>query len=161
MVLGGIGLPSQFLPRTRTDALAEELDARGRSNWRCHDRQSGVNGQETRLKESATQFILTEAKLFSRLATPELTHAPYFDQAARSVACIAELHCTEPIVVRINSSSHGFYVIAPQSQIEAHKFSREISKDSVKSKVRQRIFEYEPVPDDKTKERFGKKEGIV
>ena len=100
-------------------------------NWRRHDRQGRIGRDKTQRKRNAAHC--DRSKLFSRLARG-VTHAPYFDQAARSVACIAEL------LYRANRrpdqfSSLGFYIIAPQSQIEAHKFSREISKDSVKSKV--------------------------
>ena len=75
-------LPSQFLPRSRGDPLGE--------GWTHAD---GVIGNVTigisaladaKLLPDATQFIVTEAKLFSPLS-PRVTHAAYFDQAARSI----------------------------------------------------------------------------
>ncbi len=39
---------------------------------------------------TATQFVVAEGKMYSPLS-PGVTHARYFDQAARTVACIAEV----------------------------------------------------------------------
>ena len=134
-------LPSQFLARKhvgRNDPLAE--------HW---TRADGVIGHvvlgnkglaDISLSNSATQLIVIEAKLFSRLSRG-VTKAPYFDQAARSVACIAELLFKakrqpeqEPF------SSLCFYIVAPQEQ--KHFFSSELSKDSIESKVSRRVSEY-------------------
>jgi hypothetical protein len=94
-------LPSQFLARQRGDHLAE--------GWTHAD---GVVGHikvgstalaNTSLADDASQFLVTEAKLFSPLS-PRVTNAAYFDQAARNVACIAEVSC----LLR-TSKSHSMY----------------------------------------------------
>ena len=41
------------------------------------------------LAADATQFVVIEGKLFNRLSAG-VKNAPFFDQSARSVACIAE-----------------------------------------------------------------------
>src|SRR5438105_464330 len=80
-------LPSAFLPRFRGDPLAES---------RTH--ADGVIGHFTvgdpgtaglALKPDARQFVVVEGKLFNRLSAG-VKNAPYYDQAARSVACVAE-----------------------------------------------------------------------
>ena len=81
-------LPSAFLPRYRGDRLAES---------RTH--ADGVLGHFTigdpgtaglNLLPDARQLVVIEGKLFNRLSAG-VKNAPYYDQAARSVACIAEV----------------------------------------------------------------------
>ena len=81
-------LPSAFLPRYRGDRLAES---------RTH--ADGVIGHFTvgdpgtaglNLLPDARQLVVIEGKLFNRLSAG-VKNAPYFDQAARSVACVAEI----------------------------------------------------------------------
>ena len=81
-------LPSAFLSRFRGDPLAE--------NWTHAD---GVVGHfsigdqgkaDLSLRHDATQLLVLEAKMFSELSSG-VTNAGYFNQAARNVACIAEV----------------------------------------------------------------------
>ena len=76
-------LPSAFLPRFRGDPLAE-----------LHTNAYGVIGEfvvgsagksDLVLNENASHFVVLEAKIFS-LLSKGVTHAPFFDQAARNVA---------------------------------------------------------------------------
>jgi hypothetical protein len=92
-----------------------------------------------------------EAKLFSPLS-PRVTHAAYFDQAARNVACVAE------VLSRAGRrpqelSSLGFFVLAPREQVTRQIFSRETSRASIERKVTQRVSEY-PAPERKAKEQW-------
>ena len=79
-------LPSAFLARWRGDALAEY--------WTHADAvmghfEVGLEGKtDLQLADGATHFLVLEAKLFSGISSG-VKHAAYFDQAARSVACIA------------------------------------------------------------------------
>lgn len=81
-------LPSAFLSRKRGDVLAE--------SWTHADGvvghfSIGENGAgDLSLKDGATQFVVVEAKMFSKLSAG-VTNARYFNQAARNVACIAEI----------------------------------------------------------------------
>src|SRR5438067_134095 len=107
-------LPSAFLPRYRGDRLAES---------RTH--ADGVIGHFTigepgtaglTLHDDARQFVVIEGKLFNRLSTG-VKNAPYFDQAARSVACIAEaLRRAGREAEKLDDLS--FLVIAPQAQLD-------------------------------------------
>ncbi len=122
-------LPSQFFARKRGDDLAE--------GWTHAD---GVVGHvvigdaalaDTTLTPNATQLLVIEAKLFSRLS-PRVTHAVGYDQAARNAACIAEVLCRgqrEPGEFR----TLGFFVIAPADQINRGVFANEMSRTSIAS----------------------------
>jgi hypothetical protein len=93
------------------------------------------------VKPKAKQFTVIEAKMFSRLSTG-VKNAGYYDQAARTVACMAE-------VLRLanrrpeDMSRLSFYVVAPQAQIDQGLFSRQISKESIQRKVERRVSAYE------------------
>jgi hypothetical protein len=142
-------LPSQFLARQRPDALAE--------GWTHADAVIGhlTIGKgalaNTQLSKGALQFIVVEAKLFS-LLSPRVTRAAYFDQAARNVACMAE------VLSRADRSpqelpSLGFFVLAPREQVTRQIFSREMSVASIQEKVARRVSEY-PVPELEAKEQW-------
>jgi hypothetical protein len=142
-------LPSQFLARHKGDALAE--------GWTHADAVIGHVTIGTRalantqLSNNASQFIVVEAKLFSRLS-PGVTRARDFDQAARNVACMAE------VLSRAGRrpqelSSLGFFVLAPREQVDRQFFSREMSVTSIEQKVAERVSEY-PAPDLEAKEQW-------
>ncbi len=78
--------------------------------------------------------------LFAGLSSG-VSHAGYFDQAARNVACLAEvLHRAGR---RPNQfSSLGFLVLAPAEQITAGVFDKEMSIQSIRDKVCRRVSEY-------------------
>src|SRR5579863_5087770 len=105
-------LPSAFLPRFRGDRLAEA---------RTH--ADGVLGHFTigdpgtaalSLTPGARQLVVVEAKLFARLSAG-VRNAPYYDQAARSVACMAEaLRRADQDPAGMDELS--FLLIAPQAR---------------------------------------------
>jgi len=142
-------LPSQFFARWRGDPRAE--------GWTHGD---GVIGHvtigdsalaDTQLAENATQLIITEAKLFSPLS-PSVRKAPYFDQAARNVACIAELlHRGRRTPDQF--SSLGFLLLAPAEQISLNLFRKEMMPTSIEQKVARRASEYDS-PDREQKDRW-------
>jgi len=132
-------LPSQFFASRRGDPLAE--------GWTHAD---GVIGHvtigdgalaNTKLKPDATQFIVTEAKLSSPLS-PGVKNAPDYDQAARNVACMAQV-LNESGRAPADTASIGFFVLAPESQIAAGVFAREMTKASIQGRVEQRINAYD------------------
>jgi hypothetical protein len=93
------------------------------------------------LTPDASHFVVLEAKMYSELSKG-VKNAKYYDQAARSVACIAEVLSRadrEP-----KSFTHlGFYVLAPKDQIKSRTFSRHLDKGSIKDKVKRRISAYD------------------
>jgi hypothetical protein len=131
-------ISSPFLPRFQGDQLAEthtHLDgAIGHFDF-----QPGTK-TGLALTPDATQFAVTEAKMFSSLSKG-VTHAKYYDQAARTVACIAWAIGQSGRSVS-DFDSLGFYVVAPEEQITRGIFSSQIKKSSMREKVERRIGGY-------------------
>lgn len=137
-------VPSAFLPRHKGDPLAE--------SWTHADGVVGhfLIGSEGKadlsLLPTATHFVVLEAKLHSGLASG-VKNARYFDQAARTVACMAE------VLSRANRSPSkisrlGFYVLAPDSQIRQSIFVKAMDRGSIQRKVERRVQEYEGARDE-------------
>ena len=81
-------LPSAFLARYRGDKLAESWT---HADGVLGDFVIGANRDgDLTLIEGAKRILVTEAKMFSKLSSG-VKNAGYFNQAARNVACIAEV----------------------------------------------------------------------
>jgi len=130
-------LPSAFKPRWRKDLLGE---SRTHADGVIGYFSIGDQGKaDLKLNNDGNHFVVMEAKIFSRLSSG-VTHADYFDQAARTVACIAEiLHQAGRSPDKIKT---GFYILAPESQISDGTFREEIEKASIESKVQRRVSKY-------------------
>ncbi len=131
-------LRSPFPARSGKDGLAESYT---HADGTIGHFQIGGSGKgDLVLAHDATQLVVIEAKLFSALSHG-VKNARCYDQAARSVACMAEiLHRAVPRVDQF--SSLGFYVAAPQQQIDRRVFAKEMDRDAIMKKVRQRAKEY-------------------
>lgn len=132
-------LPSIFLPRKRGDSLAE--------SWTHADGvigniMIGANREgDLSLTKDASRLIVTEAKMFSKLS-PGVKNASYYNQAARNVACIAEvLHRAN--IAPSQFTKIGFYVIAPESQIKIGTFSDYMAPGEILNIVKRRISGYQ------------------
>jgi len=132
-------LPSIFLPRVRGDRLAE--------SWTHAD---GVIGNfviganregDLSLTQGASRILVTEAKMFSKLSSG-VKNASYFNQAARNVACIAEV-IRRAQIPPSEYTNIGFYVIAPESQIKDGIFTEFMAPEMIRNIVRQRVSEYQ------------------
>ena len=131
-------LGSPFLPRFRGDPLAEGYTHSDGvvGHFEFHpDTKTGLT-----LTTYATQFVVLEAKMFSHLSKG-ITNAKYYDQAARSVACIAWTISQSSRVVE-DFESLGFYVIAPHEQIAGDVFSSQMDKSRIRDKVERRVNGY-------------------
>ena len=131
-------LPTFFQPRTRPDVLAE--------SWTHAD---GVIGQfhigakgegDLSLSPEATGLVVTEAKMFSKLSSG-VKNAAFYNQAARNVACIAEV-VRRADVHPAGMKRIGFFVIAPESQIESGVFSPLLHKEAIREVVSRRVSAY-------------------
>jgi len=132
-------LPSAFFARQRGDKLAE--------SWTHADGVIGhfeigknADGDLT-LREGASQLVVTEAKMFSKLSAG-VTNAKYFNQAARNVACIAEVAYRAGIAPA-TFEDIAFYVVAPQIRIEEGVFATEMTREDIREIVQRRVSEYE------------------
>jgi hypothetical protein len=138
-------LPSVFLPRVRGDKLAE--------SWTHADGAIGdfVIGADREgdlsLTKGASRILVTEAKMFSKLSSG-VKNANYFNQAARNVACIAEIIRRAKISPR-SFEKIGFYVIAPESQISDGVFAEHVATERIRSIVSRRVAEYQEQEKDK------------
>ncbi len=137
-------LPSAFLARVRGDPLAESYThADGAVG------QFGIGGvgkSDLVLDPDARQLSIVEGKMLSRLSRG-VTNAKYFDQAARNVACIAEvLRIAERLPQNLEQLS--FHVLAPRRQIESGIFQDLVTKESIAWKVEHRVQEYQGARDE-------------
>ena len=131
-------LPSAFLARRKGDPLAESWTHADGVVGHFSIGKKGKAGLS--LLQDATHFVVLEAKMFSRLSSG-VKNASFFDQAARTVACTAEVFGRakrSPL-----ATSHlGFYVMAPQSQIKRGVFAQAMDRDSIAEKVERRVKQY-------------------
>lgn len=131
-------LPSAFLPRHRGDPLAESRTHADGVIGHFGIGNPGTAGLA--LDRDARQFVVLEAKLFSPLAAG-VRNAPYYDQAARTVACMAEvLHRAERDACELDVLD--FLILAPRARIDDGAFTWTANVDSIRRKVRLRIESY-------------------
>ncbi len=132
-------LPSPFQPRFRSDPLSENYT---HADGAVGHFTIGKQGKgDMNLSQNAKQLVIIEAKMFGRLSKG-VTNFKNYDQAARNVACIAQV--IEQGQVDISKmDSIGFLVIAPSTQLENEAtFTNFLSKTSIKNKVRNRVNSY-------------------
>src|SRR5262245_12267215 len=131
-------LPSPFLPRFRGDRLAESRTHADGVIGHFVIGEPGTAGLS--LPGDARQFVVIEGKLYNRLSTG-VKNAPYYDQAARSVACIAEALRRAG---RQPSSMDdlAFLIVAPQARIDDGVFAWDTTLDAIRRKVRRRVEDY-------------------
>lgn len=139
-------LASAFLPESRGDKFAEGYT---HADGVIGHFRVGEKGQaDLTLEPDADQFVVVEAKMFSALSKGT-THAPTYNQAARNVACMAEL-------VRLSQRDSpaprdpaeildkAFFVLAPREQLEAGVFAEFMEKSSLERVVAARVALYDP-----------------
>jgi hypothetical protein len=132
-------LPTIFKARYRGDKLAE---SRTNADGVIGHFLIGVKAKaDFELVPGAKQFTVVEAKVGSPLSSGT-SNAPYFDQAARNVACMAEVIARSNISPA-NMERLDFIVVAPQTSIEKGTFAEEIQPSSIHSKVMRRVSEYD------------------
>jgi hypothetical protein len=150
-------LYSAFLPRFRGDPLAELHTNADGAIGEFEVGRSGKTGLV--LNENASNFFVLEAKLFS-LLSKGVKNALFFDQAARNVACIAEVLHRAGVIPR-EMVSIGFFVLAPKVQIDQGLFSEQLSKESIRSKVKQRVEAYDGERDEWFESAFRPLMGVI
>lgn len=140
-------LPTAFTKRHQGDQLAEK---RTRADGVIGHFDIGIKGTKTGLglRPDAQHFVVLEAKMFSPLASG-VKRARYFDQASRTVACMAET-LKRANRYPVDMAQIGFYVLAPRIQIERGTFAEHLSRESLRQKIKQRVKAY----DDKKKKQW-------
>jgi hypothetical protein len=131
-------LPTAFQAKYRGDKLAE---SRTNADGVIGHFTIGETGKaDLKLNNNATQFVVVEAKIDSRLSSG-VTHAKNFDQAARSIACMAEV-LRRGKIHPSNLDKLAFIVLAPQAKIESGTFDVELEKDGLSQKIEDRVSMY-------------------
>ena len=128
-------LPSPFRPRYRGDPLSE---SRTHADGVVGHIAVGQEGKAdlalaADAPPGAAQLLVLEAKLSSGLSVGT-KNVPDYDQAARNVACMAEV-LQRAEVAPDKFASLGFYVLAPRARIEAGVFASQLTRESVLRKV--------------------------
>ena len=133
-------LPSPFRSRHRGDRRAE---ARTHADGILgHFTIGSAAKADARLLPKPEQLVVTEAKIHSPLSGGT-RNAPTYDQAARNVACIAEL--LSRVSRRPNElRTLAFYVVAPQQHINEGAISAKLQKPSIEKAVRLRAQAFSP-----------------
>jgi hypothetical protein len=137
-------LPSAFQARYRGDKLSE---SRTNADGVIGQFEIGAKGKaDLELKSNATQFTVVEAKIGAPLSKGT-SNAKYFDQAARNVACVAE------VLYRANVEPKSldrlcFVVLAPKYSIDKGTFTGLVTSESITEKVQRRVTAYETELDD-------------
>ena len=144
-------LPSQFLPRYQKDPQAE---AYTHADGVIGHFSVGLSGKgDIDLHSDAKQFVVVEAKIFSRLSKG-IKNFENYDQAARTTACIAETLFLRQGQIR-DISRLGLYVVAPENQLKFEPtFQTFLEKDSIRIKVQKRIKAYSNPTDAETKNKW-------
>ena len=86
------------------------------------------------LREGATQLVVVEAKMWSKLSS-RTRNAPGYDQAARTVACIAETLRRADIESQ-PMERLAFLVAAHLDQIDSGVFGTRVTKASIRNVYR-------------------------
>ncbi|QEH35649.1 hypothetical protein OJF2_42040 [Aquisphaera giovannonii] len=131
-------LPSAFLPRFRGDRLAE---ARSHADGVLGHFAIGDPGTAgLALRPDGTQLVVAEAKLYARLSAG-VRNAPYYDQAARTVACMAEVlrRADRPPEAMEDLS---LVILAPRARVEDGVFTWDAAHEAIRRKVRRRVEDY-------------------
>ncbi len=136
-------LPTHFTARYRGDKFAE---GRTRADGLVGHFVVGQAGRsDVLLEPKATHFLVLEAKMFSPLS-PGTKNAPYYDQATRTIASIAEILCLagrQPSEL----ARLGYFVIAPAEQLNRPALSEQLDKNLIQAKVEKRIREHSMAKD--------------
>ena len=143
-------LPTVFKARTQGDPLSESrTNADGVIG---HFRIGHKAKADFELLETPDQFTVVEAKVGAPLSKGT-TNAPYFDQAARNLACMAEClalaNLTTASLERLD-----FIVLAPAKAIDKGTFAEKMTKTSIRSKTEMRVAAYQGDLDRWLQEKF-------
>ena len=136
-------LYSPFSARRRDDPLRE--------GWTHADGVvghfiiGGTRKAELALRDGATQLVVVEAKMGSPL-DPGTKIAPGYDQAARTVACMA--HTLQRAKIDPTQMKKlAFVVAAPRLQIASGVFGSLVTRDHIQQRVQTRVESYGGVHD--------------
>jgi len=131
-------LPTKFTARKRGDNKAE---SRTNADGVIGHIKVGDEGKaDLKLTDNAKQFDVIEAKMNSKL-TKNVKNSPTYDQAARTVACMAETLDRNEIQPN-TLNSLAYIVLAPEKHIDKNNFMELVTNDAIRKKVEERVNGY-------------------
>lgn len=134
-------LPTPFKARYRGDRNAE---AYTHADGIIGNFEIGYYGKtDIKLDKFASQFVVIEAKMFSRISK-RIKNFEDYDQVTRTLACMAEIIRRDDVLL----------LIAPHDQIKKNYFTEYIKKENIKLKVLKRIKNYKDKKEIFKKERW-------
>jgi hypothetical protein len=132
-------LPTRFRPRERKDTAGEGYTHADGVIGHFRLRAGGRGDIE--LLKGARQLTVIEAKMASGLSAGT-KYAPGFNQAARNVACIANLVSSPPMTLD-DLPELAFILIAPAVRIDEGVFAPALDKGGIRQTVRRRVESYD------------------
>jgi hypothetical protein len=133
-------LPTRFRPRKRGDTAGEGFT---HADGVIGHFQLRVGGRgDIELLDGARQFTVIEAKMASELSAGT-KYAPEFNQAARNMACIANLISIAGVAPDALPEL-AFVLLAPAARIDdSEVFGPALDKENMRETVRQRVESYD------------------
>jgi hypothetical protein len=135
-------LYSPFLPRFQKDPLAE---THTHADGAIGDFKIGDNTNKSALKLTGSKLTIIEAKIFSEFS-PNITHASFYNQAARYIACITETIDRADKIKQLKDLSLNFYLLVPEEQYN-NKKSSALDKNNIRKVVQRRVYQYKKEDD--------------
>lgn len=136
-------LPTKFTARSTKELGHKDTLAESRTNADSvigHIEVGNKGKADLELAKNVKQFVVIEAKMNSKL-TGYVSNVPGYDQAARTVACMAETLSVNKIHPD-KMESLAYYVLAPEKRIGNSKFKELVDECSIKEAVRKRVGDY-------------------
>lgn len=132
-------LSSKFLRIKSVDKLAESMT---HADGVIGHFEIGNKGKgDVKLMKNASQFVVCEAKMFSKYSTRTI-NAPDFNQVARTVACMCNIFTSSNINIS-DFNNIGFYGIMPAVKLQNEKtFEEYVQKSHILDVVNNRIEQY-------------------
>mgnify|MGYP005851033369 CR=1 FL=1 len=137
-------LPTKFKARPKKEIGHKDTLAESRTNADGvigHIEVGNKGKADLELAKNAKQFVVIEAKMNSKLSKG-ISNSKEYNQAARTVACMAETIRLNKEVNLRDIENLAFIVLAPRGKIKDGDFSDEMEIESIKNKVKDRVEEY-------------------
>jgi hypothetical protein len=145
-------LPTKFKARSKKELGYKDKLGESRTNADGvigHIEVGNKGKADLELAKNAKQFVVIEAKINSKLSKG-ISHSENYDQAARTVACMAETIYSSKKVKLTDIDSLAFIVMAPHRNFEHDSDKKKlcgfwelVSKKSIRNKVETRVSKYE------------------
>jgi hypothetical protein len=140
-------LRSPFLTKGKKNRLAE---SHTHADGAIGNFTIGNDNSKGLLELKGNKLNIFEAKINSGFSK-KVTNAPFYNQAARYVACIAETINNADKIKVLNNLSIGFYLVLPKDKYETKNFKKFLDEDHILETVKRRVGLYKDEADYKAR----------